>query len=588
MATTDLHGHLLPHDYIKDQPTQGGGLAGLASLIADARAEAAAAQSGTLLLDNGDTFQGTPLATHLAKHPVTPDHPIISSLNYLEYDALGVGNHDLDHGLPYLQAVAGHLKMPLLSSNLTGITLGAIRHSALLPIALPAGVPAPLTIGILSILPEQTAVWHGHHLGATTGQEDPAKAVTTTAAQLRAAGADLVIVLAHMGVGSPEDGPRQDRAGLALTASGPIDALILGHTHRRLPSADFARRAGVDLNQSTVAGVPTVMAGHNGSDLAVMDLNLEYRDGDGWKITGHHCALRRNGPGTPQDPNILARVSETHRSVTSQLATPVAETTERLHSYFSLVAPAPTQRLAARTLHRLVRDALQGTAHADVPVLAAVAAYSTGGREGPGNYINIPQGAVMQRHIAGLTPYADQTLGIHVTGAELMAWLEHAAVLFNTLEAEQNDQPLINSDIPGFQFDTIFGVNYVIDPSGQPYQRIKSLTWQDQPVREDHVFILATNQFRVAGGGGYRPSPPDRVIVRATAPLEPAMIATLTRSDPDPWPAAAPWRFASLGGIQALINSEPGAAECLDDIAHLDPQPQGTTAEGFTSLRITL
>ena len=62
LATTDLYGHLLPHDCIKDQPTQGGGLAGLARLIFEARSQAKAKQMPVVLLDNGDTFQGTPLA----------------------------------------------------------------------------------------------------------------------------------------------------------------------------------------------------------------------------------------------------------------------------------------------------------------------------------------------------------------------------------------------------------------------------------------------------------------------------------------------------------------------------------------------
>ena len=168
LATTDLHGHLLPHDYIKDQPTQGGGLAGLARLIGEARVQATEAQIPVVLFDNGDTFQGTPLATALAECPVGPDHPIVAALNYLEYDAVGLGNHDLDHGLAYLKAVAAELNMPMLNSNFRNIDISPLNYSMLLPVE-PSDPSEPsLTLGVLSVLPVQSAAWQRHNLGPST------------------------------------------------------------------------------------------------------------------------------------------------------------------------------------------------------------------------------------------------------------------------------------------------------------------------------------------------------------------------------------------------------------------------------------
>lgn len=588
LATTDLHGHLLAHDYIKDQPTQGGGLAGLAQLITDQRAKAEADGVSTLLLDNGDTFQGTPLASYLAEHDVGPDHPIVASLNHLKYDAVGLGNHDLDHGLPYLKAVARALDMPILSTNLRDVSLSPLRDNLLVRIPLPPDAPAPLTIGILSVLPEQSTAWNSHHLDHDISLVTPAASITAAAEEVRAAGADLVVVLAHLGVGHIESTTSEGQAAHALARSGQIDALILGHTHRRLPSPDYIDRKGVDIFSSTVGTVPALMAGHAGSDLGVMDLRLTHDAVQGWQVAGHICALVPNGAQVTPDPVITHFAADTHQKVRRHLAQPVATTQQALHSYFSLVSAAPTQQLAAHAQYRTVSAALADTPYADLPVLSTAAALSAGGRDGVGNYIHIPAGPVLRRHIAGLDPFANQSVGIRITGSQLRDWLEHAALLFNRLDAAHPDQLLGNPDIPAFQFDTIFGLNYRIDPSAVPYARISDIRYCGTPVDAQQAFILATNQFRAAGGGGYAPTPAGRIVLRTTASPQENMIEILTSGCPAPWQDTPPWRFAPLDGVRAIIRTHPDAAKVLNDIAHLSPRIIGTTPQGFIRLQVKL
>jgi 2',3'-cyclic-nucleotide 2'-phosphodiesterase/3'-nucleotidase len=588
LATTDLHSHLLAYDYIKDQPTQGGGLAGLARLISEARAQAQAAQVPVLLLDNGDTFQGTPLADHLAARAVDADHPIVACFNRLHYDALGLGNHDLDHGLPYLKAVATALDMPMLSSNLREVNLSPVRAQALLSVPLPPGAPAPLTVGLLSVLPAQSAAWHQHHLGTGTKMTEPEDAVGSAVSHLRASGADLVVVLAHMGVGHRDGATTDTQAAHLLVHSGRIDALVLGHTHRRLPSVDYAHRPGVDVATSTIGGVPAIMAGHAGSDLGVMDLELHHTPDQGWQIARHRCVLRPNGANVKPDPVIEALAMPVHHSVVRELAEPVATTDKALHSYFSVVSPSLTQHLTAHAQYRLVRSALARTEYADLPVLSAAAAHLAGGRDGPGNYIHVPAGPVLRRHISGLNPFANQTLGIRIDGAGLQRWLEHAVVLFHTQRHDAPHQRLVNPDVPTFQFDTIFGLEYRIDVTAPPFSRISQMRFEGVAVRPDQLFVLATNHFRVAGGGGYAPPAPEDVIVKDASGLKGAMIDILRGSMPSPWSATVPWRFASMGGTRSVFFTHPDALTCLADIAHLRPALKGTTCDGFIRLSVAL
>jgi 2',3'-cyclic-nucleotide 2'-phosphodiesterase/3'-nucleotidase len=590
LATTDLHGHLLPYDYIRDRPMQGGGLAGLARLIAEERAQAAEAGIPTLLLDNGDTFQGTPLAAYLATQEVTPDHPIVASMNQLGYDAIGLGNHDLDHGLPYLKAVAAQMNMPLLSSNLRGIDISPMRQTLLLPVLSgnQSAGQAPLTLGLISVLPRQSAAWHRHHLGDALDVEEPANAVSGAAASLKAAGADLIVVLAHMGAGLSRGGNSDIEAAQALAMTGEIDALILGHTHRRLPSVDYATREGVDVSTSTLGEVPALMAGHGGSDLGVMDLDLRHDPNTGWQITTHRCVLRPNGANVLADKTITALAQPVHAAVRVKLGEVVGTTPRPLHSFFSIVSPTPTQHLTALTHYCTVRDALQQTEHAELPLLATAAAHGAGGRDGVANFINIPEGDVLRRHIAGLNPFANYAVGIAITGAGLRSWLEHAALLFNTLTHSAPEQMLTNPNVPAFQFDTIFGLHYKIDPTAQPCARILDLQYNGARLRDTDPFILATNQFRASGGGGYLPTPESRIVTRSNLPVERRMMDMISQPPQAQWSDSAPWSFAPDLAVKAIIDTHPDAMERLKDIRHLRPRLKGSTSEGFIRLSITL
>ena len=363
LATTDLHGHLLPYDYIKDQPTQGGGLAGLSRLITEERARAAAQNVRVILVDNGETFQGNPLASRLAQEKVGRDHAIVVCMNHLAYDVAGLGNHDLDHGLPYLKAVAGALDMPLLNSNLQGVDTAPLKKSLLLQVDIDDKAAGALTLGVISVLPQQSAAWNKHHLVDDAVASDPAQTVIDTSKELRAAGADLIVVLAHMGVGLRDGENSDSRASHALVETGFIDAIILGHTHRRLPSVDYAKRDGVDIHKSTVGGVPALMAGHAGSDLGVMDLTLEHDELSGWRVSARHCMLRPNGGNVLPDPPIVTLAQTQHDLVRSSLREPITRTARTLHSFFSIAYPAPTQHLTALAHYNFVRAALAGTAH---------------------------------------------------------------------------------------------------------------------------------------------------------------------------------------------------------------------------------
>ena len=112
VGTTDLHGNLFPVDYYTDK-RDNRGLAKLATLIKQIRKES----SNVLLIDSGDTIQGTPLEYYHNKKNNQPPDPMMLAMNELHYDAMTVGNHEYNFGLKVLEKARGEAQFPWLSAN---------------------------------------------------------------------------------------------------------------------------------------------------------------------------------------------------------------------------------------------------------------------------------------------------------------------------------------------------------------------------------------------------------------------------------------------------------------------------------------
>src|SRR5216683_2214386 len=112
LGTTDLHGNLYPTDYYTNK-ADNRGLAKIASLIRQIRKE----NENVVLIDSGDTIQGTPLEYYHNKKNNQPPDPMMLVMNTLHYDAMAVGNHEYNFGLQVLEKARSEAKFPWLSAN---------------------------------------------------------------------------------------------------------------------------------------------------------------------------------------------------------------------------------------------------------------------------------------------------------------------------------------------------------------------------------------------------------------------------------------------------------------------------------------
>jgi 2',3'-cyclic-nucleotide 2'-phosphodiesterase/3'-nucleotidase len=607
LATTDLHMNILPYDYLQDRPANLPGLAHVARAVEWLRAQS----PNTLLLDNGDFLQGSPMADYFALERGLREgdvHPMIAAMNALGFDAGTLGNHEFNYGLDFLLRAVRDARFALVSANLvaeTGATPCAdrplVRPYAILnrTLRMANGGEAPLAIGVIGFAPPQTVQWDCATLAGRVKARDIVETARYWVPRLRAEGADLVIALAHTGIDSaPVDGMMQENAARALAGVPGIDALVLGHVHKVFPGPDFAGFDDIDAREGTIAGVPAVMGGHSGRHLGVIDLALERAENGGWSVLrarpralGLCRPAKQPAPGAAPRPPVPARrvgasIADAHAETLAHIRAPLGETDAALHSYFSQLGPTPALLLTAAAQRAWFAAQPEARAVSDLPVLSAVAPFKAGGQAGPANFTHVAPGPLTRRHMHDLYPFPNRLAAVVLTGSELTAWLEAVAALYCPLGAGCRDARLVPPDAQAYNFDMIDGLEYRFDLSGRP--SLRGLAYRGRPVAARDRFLVLTNSYRAAGGGGLCPELPAsrhlplrHTLNRAALEDHVAQLGRVRARHP-----GDTWRLTAAPGSTAVFDTAQAASTCLDDIAAYRPEPLGTTPEGFLRIRL--
>lgn len=516
MATSDLHMQLLPYDYLAGRPCCHRSLTQLAGLIGSVRQK----HPNTLLFDNGDLLQGNPMGDYLAEAPqaATQIHPAISLLNTLRYDAIALGNHDFNYGLGFLRRALRHASFPSLAANMRVRTGPQFGDYVILPreVTTRCGQTVPIRIGVIGLLPPQTCHWD-RDLRQHVECHDIVDTARRLVPQMKEKGAEIIIALGHCGIGPLQHRPGMEHAATALAAIDGIDAVIAGHTHNVFPGPHIAAAPGVDPERGTLAGKPAVMPGYGGSHLGIIDLRLSRQDGGAWRLadfTSGAMPVSRHTQG-PQD--LSAPALSAHRHTLRHYRRRVGHSQTPLNSYFSALGVDGGLRLVNMAQRWHMRHRLAGTAWQDLPILAAAAPFRSGGRAGAKAFTDVAPGPLTLRALADIYVFPNQACALLATGAQLADWLERAAGAYQQITGETAQQPLMNPEFPGYNFDVIDGLTWQIDltqparydPLGEIMQdrpgRIRDLRLQGKPVRPEDRFILATSSYRLATCGLYAP-----------------------------------------------------------------------------------
>lgn len=615
METTDLHVHVWAYDYYADEPVDTVGLARTAVLIQSVRDEA----GNSLLLDNGDFLQGNPLGDYIAYERGMKEgqmHPVISAMNTVGIEAGTLGNHEFNYGLDFLNHSLAGAKYPVVCANVDRVIGEELDGEPLLPpftilereLMDGAGETRPIRIGVIGFVPPQIMQWDRNHLEGKVKARDIVASARQWMPQLLEKGPDIVVALCHSGIGSADYEEGMENAAIPLAGVEGIDVILTGHAHLVFPGPDFDGVEGVDNQAGTINGKPGVMAGFWGSHMGLVDLLLE-RQNDKWVIVSHEAEARpiyeRDDeknivPLVESVPAVKESVAQEHQETLDYIRRAVGKTAAPLYSYFALVADDPSVQIVSNAQEWYIKQMMQGTPNEGLPVLSAAAPFKAGGRGGPDYYTDVPAGDIAIKNVADLYLYPNTIRAVKVTGAQVKDWLERSAGAFNQIEPGKQDQPLLNTDFPSYNFDVIDGVEYQINLS-QPSKfdregavinpdanRIVNLTYQGKPIDPEAEFIVATNNYRAGGGGSFPGNDGSTVVFEGPDTNRDIIVRYIVEQGEVNPKADNNWSFAPLNGASVLFDSGKAGEAYLDDISGLKIETAGEGADGFAQYRITL
>lgn len=620
MASSDLHMHVLPYDYVIDAPSEQFGFARVATLIRSARSEV----ENSLLFDNGDLFHGTPMGDAFSDRLRDPRvhnqaHPMMAAMKALGYDAITLGNHDFDNGVDLLSRAIGQAGFPVVSSNAVLVNAESdktIPRPMVQPFALldrkmtdKAGALHRLRIGVLGFLPPGTVRdLRDRHLKVETSPI--AETARIMAAHLRAMGADLVIALAHSGIDADSDDPALENAVVPLARTEGIDAIVSGHDHQVFPGPLRKPCPAADSDHGTIHGTPVVSPGFWGSHLGIIDLCLGRSHDGAWSVLSgssqarpvarmNHAAGRMQAL-VPPDAEITKMMSVMHDATLTRVRRQVGETRDHLHSYFALIAPSPALQIVHQAKDWFTRREIAGTELEGLPIVTSTPPFKAGGLPGPGFFTHVKPGPINLRAIADLYLHRNDLCALRVTVAGLTEWLERAASVYLQVEVGAHDQPILSPITPPYLFETVSGVDYEIDLSAPPRytleghilnenaHRIGPLKRDGRVMAPDEEVLLVTNSHRATGGGGFGGPGLDTIALDVPVSIRDVLMSYFTHIGPVSLDKRPNWRIAPLAGTSVQLRSAPQAAAHIHELPSLDLQVAGVDEDGFLLITLNL
>lgn len=524
LETSDIHVNLMNYDYYQTKTDNKVGLVQTATLVNKAREEV----KNSVLFDDGDALQGTPLGDYVAnkikdkdpKNPVDPNyvHPLYRVMNLMKYDVISLGNHEFNYGLDYLKEVTSKTKIPVINSNVyiddhdgndenDEHYFDRPYHILEKEVVDEAGQKQIVKIGVMGFVPPQIMNWDKANLEGQVKAKDIVETAKKMVPKMKAEGADVIVALAHSGVDKSGYNVGMENASYYLTEVPDVDAVLMGHSHTEV--------------QDIFNGVPVVMPGVFGSNLGIIDMQLKKVNGK-WEVQKKNQskpALRKiaDSKGNPlveSDQKLVNEIKDEHEKTIEYVNTPVGETKAPINSYFSLVQDDPSVQIVTNAQKWYVEQELKKPEYEkikDIPVLSAGAPFKAGGRNGAAYYTDIPAGTLAIKNVADLYVYPNTLYAVKVNGAQVKEWLEMSAGQFNQIDPkpkEKIEQQLVNTGYPTYNFDIIDGLKYEIDVT-QPAKydkdgkvvnananRIVNMTYEGKPVADNQEFIVATNNYR--------------------------------------------------------------------------------------------
>ncbi|MHC0035539.1 metallophosphoesterase [Pseudoneobacillus sp. C159] len=331
METTDLHARMLGYDYETNEEKVEYGLEWTSSLIKKSRQE----NQNTLLFDVGDAIVGNTLAKYAFRCYLfnwMSVHPVYKVMNALKYDAATVGNHEFNYGLDFLTGSMAGATFPFVNANIyiddrnqyEGDDINFFNPYLILEkhFVDTLGKKHKVKIGVIGLITPIAAIWDREVFNGKIKIKNMRQTAEHFVPLMKSKGADIIVVLAHVGLTADEglNGQKWGNSVYSLSQVKGINAILYGHSHSLFPNkSDGNKVVGIDHSKGTINGTPAVQAGFWGNHLGIIDLQLE-KAGEKWDVFDSQSSVQsifrtvnqQKIPLLPKDPLVMKILKYDH------------------------------------------------------------------------------------------------------------------------------------------------------------------------------------------------------------------------------------------------------------------------------------
>ena len=466
LGTSDMHGNVWGWSYEDGAETANSGMSRLWTYIQQVREE----NPLTFLIDAGDDIQGTIMTDDIASKEPGQPHPVISAMNFMGYDAMALGNHEFDWGVPALEEILGRAEFPVLSANVLGAD-----GSCLTGVGWTIVDRGDVRLAVIGVVTPMIPLWDGGKDGIDSLVfEAPGEAVRRAIAEIGDQ-ADIIMVSAHMGLQADYDEQYRTDSALKILEDNPeVDVLQVAHQH-----VTVIEKAG---------GVPVGGVRNSGREIARFDLTL---DENNQIIDSAVTIVDMADYGPSEELREVPAVRLAHdRAValagvggTAEEGPPLGTASAEFQQQ-NEIRGLPEGRLRDTALIDLILKIETENAGADV---ASAQLYN--------DAAYLSEGSIHYTDVFRIYKHDNTLCRVTVTGEELKNYMEWSAGYYNQwVPGDINIS--FDPDVPGYLYDMFSGVDYEINLSKPKGQRIENVMYKGRPLQDGDVLTLAVNNYR--------------------------------------------------------------------------------------------
>ncbi len=473
-ATNDLHGRYFDSMYVDNQ-VHPHSLASVSSFITQQRLESG--RDNVLLLDIGDHLQGDNAAFYYNFVDTTSVHIFASVVNYLEYDAIVVGNHDIEAGHPVYNKLVKELQMPYLAANAIDLSSGRPYFEPYTVIERNG-----LRIAIIGMTNPNIPNWLSTHLWEGMEFREISESLSYWVDYVRENEAPHIVVAAlHAGLGDQENDSKENPARYVASNIPGIDIVFASHDHKITAEKISNGKKEVLLLEG----------GSRASHLsaAFVDFVVENGKVSSIKIEGETIPME----GVDPDIEYLDMFKNEYEAIKNFTNKPVGMLLNDISTIDAYFGPSAFIDM----IHTLQLE----VSGADIS-FAAPLSFNVSKKAGQLNF----------QDLLDIYPYENQLYVITMTGAEVKNYLEYSYSKWVEQYPSASGYMLqINPGGKGdrarfrniyFNFDSAAGIFYEVDITKGDHERItiKSLA-NGAPFNLSATYKVAMSSYRASGGG---------------------------------------------------------------------------------------